>query len=245
MVDAKKKVVIVSGGSKGLGLSLVKELLADGYHVATFSRKTTTELEQVVRDYRDQLYWEAVDISNSEQLSQFLQNVKSQFGRVGYLVNSAGMATEGLLSLMKEKDIAQMLQVNLGGAISLSQMCVKQMMVGGFGVIVNISSIVGIRGFKGVGAYSATKAALDGFTRSLSVELGSMGVRVNSVAPGFMETDMTSELTDKQKARIIRQTPLGRLGTVEDVAAVVKFLLSDNAKFITGQTLVVDGGLTV
>jgi 3-oxoacyl-[acyl-carrier protein] reductase len=119
------------------------------------------------------------------------------------------------------------------------------MMVGGFGVILNVSSVVGIRGFKGVAAYSATKAALDGLTRSMSKELGPMGIRVNSIAPGFMETEMTSELTDKQKARLVRQTPLSRLGTVDDVSSVVKFMLSDASSFVTGQTIVVDGGLTV
>lgn len=245
MTELEKKVVVVSGGSKGLGLSIAKRLLSEGYWVATFSRKSTPELESLIKEHEGKVYWEPVDICNRPKLFQFLQNVKKQFGRVGYLVNSAGVAPEGLLTLMKSSEISKMIQVNLEGSICLSQMCVKQMMIGSFGVIVNISSIVGIRGFKGVGAYSATKAALDGLTRSLSKELGTMGIRVNSVAPGFMETDMTATLTDKQKARIIRLTPLGRLGTVDDVSSLVKFLLSEDAKFITGQTIVVDGGLTV
>lgn len=245
MIELEKRVVVVSGGSKGLGLNICEKLLSEGYCVATFSRKSSLALEQVVKEYKGQIYWESVDISNSSQLLEYLQNVKKQFGRVGYLVNNAGTASEGLLTLMKGKDISKMMQVNLEGTICLSQMCIKQMLIAGFGVIVNVSSIVGIRGFKGVGVYSATKAALDGFTRSLSKELGAMGIRVNAVAPGFMETDMTTELTEKQKERIIRQTPLGRLGTVEDIALVVKFLLSDEARFITGQTVVVDGGLTV
>lgn len=242
--DAKQRVVVVSGGSKGLGLGICRTLLAAGYSVATFSRKSTAELERMLADNAGRSYWEPVDIVDDSQLSGFLHRVKAALGRVGYLVNSAGLATEGLLTMMKSKDISQMLQVNLGGAINLSKVCVKQMMVGGSGVIVNVSSVVGIRGYNGVGAYSATKAALDGFTRSLSKELGSMGIRVNSIAPGFMETEMTSELTDQQRTRIIKQTPLGRLGTVEDVSSMVKFLLSDESNFITGQTFVVDGGLT-
>lgn len=242
---SKKKVVVVSGGSKGLGLSICKALLADGYCVATFSRKRTDELERLVRESDGKLHWESVDISDHEQLSGFLRRTREKLGRVGYLVNSAGMANEGLLTMMKGKDISRMIQVNLEGAINLSQACVKQMMVGGSGVIVNVSSVVGVRGFKGVGVYSATKAALDGLTRSLSKELGSVGIRVNAVAPGFMETEMTSELTPQQKARIIRQTPVGRLGTVDDVASAVKFLLSGESSFITGQTIVIDGGLTV
>ncbi len=245
MTDIKNKVVVVSGGSKGLGLSIVKKLLAEKYLVATFSRKATQELEDLMGCHPETLIWEAVDICDKSQLFNFLQSVKKKFGRVNYLVNSAGMAAEGLLTLLSGKDVNKMIQINLEGTINLSQMCVKQMMIDHCGVIVNVSSIVGIRGFRGVSAYSATKAALDGYTRSLAVELGSLGIRVNSVAPGFMETEMTAELTEKQKERIIRQTPLGRLGTVDEVASVVSFLLSNEAKFITGQTLVVDGGLTV
>lgn len=245
MSESKQKVVVVSGGSKGLGFSICKALLADGYRVATFSRKTTPALEAAIAASGGYLYWEPVDISDEVQLAAFLRRTKEKLGRIGYLVNSAGMANEGLLTMMKAKDISRMIQVNLEGAIVLSQGCVKQMVVGGFGVIVNVSSVVGIRGFKGVAAYSATKAALDGFTRSLSKELGPAGIRVNSIAPGFMETEMTSELTEQQKARIIRQTPLSRLGMVDDVSSVVKFLLSGDSSFITGQTIVVDGGLTV
>lgn len=244
MGEAKKKVVVVSGGSKGLGLSLCQALLAEGYHVATFSRNSSQPLQQLSEQYPQHLYWQAVDISVAEQLSAFVKNTKQQLGRVNYLVNSAGMAIEGLMTLMKAKDVSKMMQVNVEGAISLSQKCVKQMMVGGGGSIVNISSIVGHRGYKGVAAYAATKSALDGMTRAMAAELGSMGIRVNSVSPGFMETDMTSELTEKQIARITRRTPLGRLGTVDDVAAVVNFLLSDEARFVTGQTITVDGGFT-
>lgn len=242
---AAPRVAVVSGGSKGLGLGICRMLLAEGYRVATFSRKCTPELEALIGDSAGRLYWQAVDIADEAQLADFLRRVKDRHGRVGYLVNSAGLAHEGLLSMMKAGDVAAMLQVNVGGAIALAQACVKQMMVGGFGVIVNVSSVVGVRGFKGVAAYSATKAALDGFTRSLAKEVGSAGIRVNAIAPGFMETDMTAQLTEAQKARIVRQTPLGRLGGVADVAAVVKFLLSEDSGFLTGQTLVVDGGLTV
>ena len=244
-MSSKTKVAVVSGGSKGLGLGICRMLLDDGYSVATFSRKSTPELESLRAMHSDALYWEAVDVTDDDQLAGFLVRVKERHGRVGYLVNSAGMAHEGLLTLMKGRDIARMIEVNLGGAITLAQACVKQMMVGGFGAIVNVSSVVGVRGFKGVGAYSATKAALDGFTRSLAKEVGPAGIRVNSVAPGFMETEMTAELTEHQKARIVRQTPAGRLGTVDDISSVVRFLLSNDSRFITGQTLVVDGGLTV
>lgn len=244
MSDAKNKVVVVSGGSKGLGLSICQLLLDKGFSVATFSRSNSDKLTALQQQYPDQLYWQSVDISNAEQLNAFIKETKTRLGRIGYLVNSAGMAIEGLMTLMKPQDVSRMMQVNVEGAVALSQKCVKQMMVGGGGAIVNISSIVGHRGYKGVAAYAATKAALDGMTRAMAAELGSMGIRVNSVSPGFMETDMTSELTEKQIARITRRTPLGRLGTVEDVADVVNFLLSEDARFVTGQTITVDGGFT-
>lgn len=227
MSASNNKVVVVSGGSKGLGFGICRTLLSEGYCVATFSRKRTPELDGLIAASEGRLYWQAVDVTDQAQLSDFLRQVKQKFGRVGYLVNSAGMANEGLLTLMKGNEVSRMLQVNLEGAIALAQACAKQMMVASFGVIVNVSSIVGVRGFKGLAAYSATKAALDGFTRSLAKELGSAGIRVNSLAPGFMDTDMTSELTDRQKARIIRQTPAGRLGTVADASSAIKFLLSD------------------
>lgn len=245
MSETTRKVAIVSGGSKGLGLYLCKALLEDGHAVATFSRSRTPELESLLAAAPAHTWWQPVDITHPAQLSDFVTQVKNRLGRVSCLVNSAGMGNEGLLTLMKADDISRMIQVNLDGAIRLAQACVKQMLVGGGGTIVNVSSVVGVRGFKGVAAYSATKAALDGFTRSLATEVGPSGIRVNAVAPGFMETEMTSGLTEVQKARIVRQTPLSRLGTVEDVADVVRFLLSPQSRFITGQTIVVDGGLTV
>ncbi len=244
MVDTQQKVAVVSGGSKGLGLALCQGLLERGYKVATFSRKSSEQLEQLSHQYDGSLFWQSIDITDAKGLSAFLKEVKSRFGRIGYLVNSAGMANEGLLTTMKESDISRMVSVNLEGALLLSKLCVKQMMVAQHGAIVNISSIVGHRGYKGVSAYASTKAALDGMTRAMSAELGAMGIRVNSVSPGFMETDMTATLTDKQKARITRRTPLGRLGTVKDVSDVVAFLLSDEARFVTGQTITVDGGFT-
>lgn len=244
MSGSGKRVAVVSGGSRGLGLGICETLLADGYCVATFSRRQSAELDQLCAAHRERLYWAPLDVTDDTLLAAYLQRVRERFGRVGYLVNSAGIAHEGLLTLARSEDVTRMLAVNLGGAIRLAQQCVKQMMVGGAGAIVNVSSVVGVRGYKGVGAYSATKAALDGLTRSLAKELGSLGIRVNSVAPGFMDTAMAAGLGAEQRDRLVRQTPLGRLGTIDDVAEVVKFLLSDAARFVTGQTVVVDGGLT-
>src|SRR5690606_24817037 len=223
MAMQEQKVAVVSGGSKGLGLGICRMLLDEGYAVATFSRKRTAQLDDLMASVPGRMYWQAVDIGDPAQVADFLRAVRRELGRCAYLVNSAGMANEGLLTMMKDGDISRMIQVNLDGAIRLAQACVKQMLVGGGGAIVNVSSVVGVRGFKGGAAYGATKAALDGFTRGLAKEVGSIGIRVNSVAPGFMETEMTAELTEKQKKRIVRQTPLNRLGTVGDVASAIRF----------------------
>jgi len=202
-------------------------------------------LEELIDEYPEQFLWRSIDITDSPQISDYLRYVRKRFGHVTHLINSAGIAPEGLVTMMKSSDVRKLFQVNVEGAHNLTRLCVKQMMVKQSGVVVNVSSIVGRRGYKGVGAYSATKAALDGLTRGLARELGGQGIRVNSVAPGFMETEMTNQLTEKQKQRIIRLTPLERLGKVDDVADTVTFLCSEKARFMTGQTLVVDGGFTV
>jgi len=159
------------------------------------------------------------------------------------LVNNAGMARDGVLATLPEVDIETMIAVNLTGSITAARAFLRTKLERrGPGRIVNISSIIGQRGFTGLSAYSATKAGLDGFTRSLAREVGRLRITVNSVAPGYLDTDMSETLTAGQREQIVRRTPLGRLGKAEDVVPVVRFLLSDEAAFVTGQTLVVDGG---
>ena len=146
---------------------------------------------------------------------------------------------------MPEAVIDQLVQINLSGTLKLSRQVIRSMLLApGPGVILNISSIIGLRGYRGLAAYAATKAGMDGITRALARELGSRKIRVNSIAPGYLTTEMTGELDEEQRQQIVRRTPLGRLGTPEDVLGSVRFLLSDAAEFITGQTLVIDGGIT-
>lgn len=233
-------IVIVSGGSKGLGRGLCEALLADGHTVATFSRSPTPFVEAE----RERFVWQAVDATDRDAVKRFVHDIKQRFGRIDGVVNNAGVAVEGVLPLVREDDVRRVISTNLEAAIHLAQVASRVMLAQQDGSIVNISSIVGLRGYAGLSVYSATKGALDAFTRSLARELGPRGIRVNSVAPGYLDTELSATLDPEQKGQIVRRTPLGRLGTAADVAGAVGFLLSPAARFITGITLVVDGGIT-
>lgn len=244
MTKDTDKVAIVSGGSRNLGLAIVKALLEDGYRVTTFSRRPTDEIAALRDQHGDRLLALQADLSDSESLTSMVLESEAAHGPVSLLVNNGAIALDGFLGRQTEEEIARTVDINLTGTLLLSRLAARQMMIAGSGSIISISSIVGLRGYKGVVAYSATKAAIDGMTRSMARELGGRGIRVNAIAPGYMETDMVEGLDDKALQRIARRTPLGRMGDVDDVVAVLRFLVSDGAKFITGQTLVVDGGFT-
>jgi 3-oxoacyl-[acyl-carrier protein] reductase len=240
-----RKVALVTGGSRGLGAELVSGLLARRYAVATLSRTKTAFIERLLNTLHKKTFsWLAVDANDGEVLRGYVANIADQFGRIDVLVNNLGMPVNGVLPTMRTQDIDEAVQVNLTAALVLSQACSRVMLRQGSGCIVNISSVNAIRGHTGVTVYSATKAGLDGLTRSLARELGPRNIRVNSVAPGFFESEMVRSLSPEQKQRIVRRTPLGRLACTEDVANAVYFLVSDQASFITGQILVVDGGIT-
>jgi 3-oxoacyl-[acyl-carrier protein] reductase len=240
-----QKVALVSGGSRGLGAELVSGFLDRKYAVATLSRTKTAFIATMLKTHKRQsFYWSAVDAHDSEALSAFVKDVGDRLGRIDVLVNNAGIATEGILPTMRTGDIAEAVEVNLTATIVLTQAVSRLMLRQGSGCIVNITSVHAIRGHSGVAVYSATKAALDGLTRSLARELGPRKIRVNSVAPGYFDSDMVSHMTKEQKQRIARRTPLGRLARIDEVANAVHFLTSDHSSFITGQTLVVDGGIT-
>ena len=242
---ATRNVALVSGGSRGLGAELVSGLLARRYAVATFSRTKSTAIGQMLQGRRkNDFCWSAIDARDGEALRDFVTAVADRFGRIDVLVNNLGIAAEGILPTMRTRDIVEAVEVNLTAALVLSQACSRVMLRQGRGCIVNISSVNAVRGHAGVAVYSATKAGLDGLTRSLARELGPRNIRVNSVAPGYFESEMVKGLTEEQKQRIVRRTPLGRLTRAEDIANAVYFLASEQASFITGQTLVVDGGIT-
>jgi 3-oxoacyl-[acyl-carrier protein] reductase len=240
--------VIVTGASRGLGLGIARTLAAVGYRVIGVARKETSqlqaEMENAERDYPGSMHFEAFDLSEIEKIPQLVRNVRKQFGPVYGLVNNAGVGFDGVLALMRTSQIEQLVRINTLSPIVLSKYVVRAMIADGGGRIVNIASIVGFTGYSGLSVYAATKASMIGFTRSLAREVGRMGVNVNSIAPGFVDTEMTEGLGEKQRQQIVRRSALRRLAGVDDVANSVEFLLSDKAKSITGTVLTVDAGNT-
>lgn len=239
-----KRHVIVTGGSRGLGLGIVEALLAEGYRVSTCSRAPSEALERLAGP---DLFWQPCRIGDGDEVRAFMDAALDLGGGspLWGLVNNAGIAREGVLATFPEIDVEEVIQVNLTGAIQVARAFLRAKLVKrGPGRIVNISSIIGQRGYNGLSAYSASKAGLDGLTRALAREVGRLQVTVNSVAPGYLATEMSGTLAEGQRDQIVRRTPLGRLGEVADVVPVVRFLLGDGAGFVTGQTIVVDGGIT-
>lgn len=229
---------LISGGSKGIGRAIALRL-ANNYEVHTFARG---EIQECLGHSNSPLikHISGVDVRKRESFDQF------DLSQYDCLVNNVGIAYDGILATQSLENIEDLLSVNLTSIIYLTKLYIRSRLPKRCGGnIVNISSIVGIRGYSGLSTYSATKAALDGFTRSLAREVGSKKFRINSVLPGYVETDLSKDLSESQKQQIIRRTPLGRLATTEDIAGTIEFLLSDNAKFITGQSIVVDGGITI
>lgn len=239
---------IISGGSRGLGLAIVERLLARGDRVATFSRSSSPALDALAAVAPDRLFAARCDASDAEALRGFVSRVVDRFGRVDNCVANAAVAHEGVLATCRDDEIDAMLAVNLKGAIVLVRECVRQLLAQPPGdrpsgpSIVVVSSTVAARGSPGLAVYAATKAGLEGFARALARELGPRGIRVNAVAPGFLATDLSASLSATAQARIVRRTPLGRLGVPDDVVGAVEFLTGPRASFITAQVIAVDGG---
>ena len=236
--------VIVTGGSRGLGAALVDGFLELGDNVATCSRSTTGNIDRWKGEAPDRFEYAMFDMTDRDACAGFVHRVADRWGGIDVLVNNAGVALEGVLGTFNEDDTDTVIDLNLRATVYMTKQVVRRMLRQGNGRIINISSVVGLSGYRGLAVYGATKAALDGFTRGLARELGSRSVSVNSVAPGYLRTEMTHGLTEENLQQIARRTPAGRLGEVDDVVAAVRFLASPEAGFITGHTLVVDGGLT-
>ena len=241
---ATGRVAVVTGGSRGLGRTVTERLLAQDWRVATFSRTPSDFVEEASRRHPDSFLWEPVDLSDLEVLRAFSKAVDNRFGRVDLLVNNGGALHQELFLTTSAQRMREMVAVNLLAPMVLTQLCARLMMRGQGGTIVNISSINAVRGYRGVSAYAAAKAGLEGLGRSLARELGPLNIRVNTLTPGFFDSDMTTDVTDENRSTIRRRTPLGRLGSVDEIADAVLFLASPQAGFITGQTLIADGGIT-
>ncbi len=240
--------VIVTGGSRGLGLAMVRTLAAAGYSVVAVARSESVELRtlaaEMVESKTGAVHFRAYDLGDIEGIAKFTRDLRKELGPIYGLVNNAGIGTEGLLATMPNGDIERLIRINTTAPIVLTKYVVRQMMADGAGRIVNMSSIIASTGYSALSVYAATKASLVGFTRSLAREVGQLGITVNAVAPGFIETEMTGSLGEAEKQRVAKRSALRRLAEPRDVADAVEFLLSDKARNITGTVLTVDAGNT-
>ena len=228
--------VLVTGASRGLGAAIAERLAADGFHVLAVSRKGGAQAERITPV--------AFDLADTSAIPAFVRELRQKHGPIYGLVNNAGLGTEGLLANMPDEAIEALVRLNTLSPMILSKYVVRGMMAQGRGRVVNMSSIVASTGFNALSVYAATKASLVGFTRSLAREVGRVGVTVNAVAPGFIDTEMTSGLGAEDRARIVARSPLRRLAEPQDVAAMVGYLLSEAGRNITGSVLTVDAGST-
>jgi 3-oxoacyl-[acyl-carrier protein] reductase len=246
MAEAQSQVALVTGGSKGLGVGIVEAYLSAGYCVETCSRSSTDQVRAWENDpeYKERFHFATADVSKKEDAERFVKDAAKRWGRIDVLVNNAGVARDGVIALFGDDDIDTVIDLNMKGTIYVTRAASRVMLRQHSGSIVNISSIVGLSGYRGLTVYGATKAALDGFTRALARELGSRGITVNSVAPGYLRTEMSHGLDEEQLNQIARRTPMGRLGEPSDVARAVLFLTDPANNYLTGQVIVVDGGLT-
>ncbi|MFA6303547.1 MAG: SDR family NAD(P)-dependent oxidoreductase [Legionella sp.] len=236
--------ILVTGATRGLGLAIAKQLISEKYNVIALGRQMTTDLESAINGSSGLLEFVEFDLSNTSAIHGFVTELCKSHGVPYGLVNNAAIGLDGVLGTQHETDIEQLISVNLTAPIILTKYICRQMMIKRTGRIVNISSIVAETGYNGLSVYAATKAGLIGFTKSLSRELGKVGITVNTVLPGFMSTDMTFELDKSKLASIIRRSPLNRLATLEDVAAMVGFLIGKYGHSITGASFTVDAGNT-
>ncbi|HJY16292.1 MAG TPA: SDR family NAD(P)-dependent oxidoreductase [Xanthobacteraceae bacterium] len=242
------RTVLVTGGSRGLGLGIAGKLAVAGYRVIAVARKPTKELTaaiaQAKRGKGGSLHFVAFDLGKIDEIPGLVRKLRQEFGPLHGLVNNAALGLDGALSLMHNSQIEELVRINTLSPIVLTKYVVRTMMSERSGRIVNVASIIGFTGYSGLSVYAATKASMLGFTRSLAREVGRLGITVNAVAPGFLDTDMTHGLAGAQREQVVRRSALRRLAGVDDVADAVAFLLSDKAQSISGTTLTVDAGAT-
>ena len=240
--------VIVTGASRGIGLAIADRLARDGFRVFAVARRDSEGLAASAAGLAQQglgsLVFRSLDLSDVAVIPTFVRELRRQFGPMYGLVNNAGVGTEGLLANMPDAEIEALIRLNTLSPIMLSKYVVRGMMAEGRGRVINVCSIVASTGFNGLSVYAATKASLIGFTKSLAREVGAVGVNVNAIAPGFVDTDMTRGLEGSERQRVLRRSPLRRLAEPEDVAAMSAFLMGEGGRNITGAVMTVDAGST-
>ncbi len=240
--------VVVTGGSRGIGLAISRRIAAAGYNVIAVARRESDELRETIRGVVEQgiggLHFRAFDLSETDAIPAFVKGLRDEFGAIYGLVNNAGIGTEGLLATMHNTEIEALVRLNILSPIILTKYVVRHMMADGAGRIINMSSIIATTGYNGLSVYGATKAAATGFTRSLAREVGKLGITVNAIAPGFIDTELTQTLSEDQRKRIAGRSALRRLPEVDDVARMVEYLLGDGGRNITGSVLTIDAGNT-
>ena len=240
------KVAMITGATRGIGKQIALTLANEGYNIVLNYRTKNDELIQAKNEIESKnvkCLTVKGDVTNFEDCKQMIESAINEFGKVDVLVNNAGITKDMLLARMKEEDFKQVIDVNLVGTFNMTKNVISYMMKARNGRIINISSVVGIAGNAGQTNYSASKAGIIGFTKSLAKEVASRNILVNAVAPGFIETNMTDVLKQEVKDEIAKNIPLKRMGTPKDVANVVKFLASEDSSYITGQVISVDGGM--
>lgn len=242
-MEFQNRVAIVTGGSRGIGRAIVQALAREGAKVAFTYAQNKAMADEIANG--DTIIGFQTDATNFDQAKELVKQVKDKWGTVDILVNNAGITRDKLAAMMSEKDWDDVLDTNLKGVFNVTKPTIGVMIRQRRGAILNITSISGIVGMPGQLNYSSSKAGVIGFTKALAKELAKAQIRVNALAPGFVETDMTAVLKEEYKAKALEQVPLGRFAKVEDIAEVALFLLSDKANYITGQVLQVDGGLAI
>ena len=242
------KVALITGATRGIGKQIALTLAKEGYDIAINYRKENEDLENAKKELAEigvEVLAVQGDVSNYEDCERFVKQVIEKFGHIDVLVNNAGITRDSLLIRMKEEDFKQVVDTNLGGTFNVTKNVISYMMKAHSGRIINISSVVGVAGNAGQTNYSASKAGIIGFTKSLAKEVASRNILVNAIAPGFIETDMTGVLKEEIRNEIAKNIPVKRMGSAQEVAKVVKFLASEDSSYITGQVINVDGGMVM
>jgi 3-oxoacyl-[acyl-carrier protein] reductase len=239
--------VLVTGGSRGIGLAIARRLAGVGYDVIAVARRESQELRAGIAEFgasSGSINFRPCDLSDTDAIPAFVKSLRDEFGPLYGLVNNAGLGTEGLLATMHNSEIEALVRLNVLSPMILTKYVVRHMMAAGEGRIINISSIIASTGYNGLSVYGATKAAATGFTRSLAREVGKVGITVNAIAPGFIDTELTHNLGGEGRDRIAKRAALRRLPEVDDVARMVEYLFSDGGRNITGSVLTIDAGNT-